>query len=279
MARLRGPSGDGTNGLQGGTGRSALRDSAQIILAAFAAGLVLKVFVLDACRIETGSMEPALLPGDFLLVNKLVYGARATIPFLNPASASFSLPGLTVPQAGDVLVFRHGGEGTLPPALFVKRCIGGPHDTVEVAGGAVLVNRRRLLLVGREGPPGAGREEAFGPVVVPWRGMKLQLRVSMLESWRNLIEGEGHFVGASGEEVEIDGKPASTYEVQHQYFFVMGDSRNNSVDSRTFGPVPEDCIVGKAVMVYWSRRDIEPGASFWRRCAALRWDRLGTIVR
>ncbi len=205
--------------------RISLPDSALILLAAAAAGLFLKTFVVGACRVGSGSMENTLLPGDYVLVDKL--------------SALF--PSLVPLRRGDVLVFRSPGPdpATGREELYVKRCVAGPGDTV-----------------GLEGSP---------PCVVPGRGMHVSLTPATLEDWRYLIEREGHTVGFLDGRILLDGSPATGYTVEQQYYYLVGDNRARSVDSRTWGPVPARSILGKAVMIYWS--------------APLRAGRIGTLIR
>jgi signal peptidase I len=187
--------------------------------------LTVKTFVVDAVHVPSASMENTLMVGDFVLVNKFVYGASTPpyLPVLGNRLPVLRLPAPGAPHRGDVIVF-YAPDGT-PPRLYVKRLVGLPGDTVMFRGGALIVNGEEIAP-----PPSAKPARTpvpdFGPVVVPAAG------------------------------------PAVLY-------FVLGDNRDDSLDSRAWGFVPFDRIVGRAIMIYWSV-DSRTG---------IRWGRPGTVVR
>ena len=91
---------------------------------------------------------------------------------------------------------------------------------------------------------------------------------------------EGHTVGVKENgSVFIDGTEATMYRVEKDYFFMMGDNRDNSLDSRFWGFVPDDLIIGKAILVYWSWDESALPDGFFDRIAGARWNRIGTFVR
>jgi signal peptidase I len=256
-------------------------------LAGFAVilALFLKVVVLDAFRIPTRSMEQTILEGDFILVNKIAYGARTpdVVPFTNLRIPSFKLPGYALPGRGDVLVFRYpGGPDESKPALtghYVKRCIALPGDTVAIIKGHVWVNDREIP------PPRGARIEpvrpqsTYGPVSVPRKGDVVSLAGPSADRWRILIAREGHTVGTNDRgETLVDGLVNSTYTVENDYYFVLGDNRDDSYDSRFWGFLPEKLIIGRATMVYWSWDERSVDRSFFSRLLSVRWERLGTII-
>jgi signal peptidase I len=187
--------------------------------------LAVKMFVVDAVHVPSGSMENTLMVGDFVLVNKFVYGPSTPrfLPVVGSRLPAFRLPAPGSPHRGDVIVF-YGPDGS-PPRLYVKRLVGLPGDTVMLRGGALVVN-------GEVVPPPASAKPArtpvpdFGPVLVP----------------------------AAGETT---------------LYFVLGDNLDDSLDSRAWGFVPSDRVVGRAMMIYWSV-DSRTG---------IRWGRPGTVVR
>jgi signal peptidase I len=248
--------------------------------------LFLKIAVLDACRIPTRSMERTILEGDFILVNKIAYGARTPDvgPFTNLRIPPFRLPGVARPGRGDVLVFQYpGGPDEPKPAQtghFVKRCIALPGDTVAIDQGHVWVNGGEIL------PPRQARIEplpvqhSYGPVRVPKKGDVVPLSGLSVDRWRILIAREGHIVGTTDRgETLIDGLLCSTYQIENDYYFVLGDNRNDSYDSRFWGFLPENLILGRAMMVYWSWDERSVDRSFFPRLLSVRWERLGTIIR
>lgn len=282
--------------------KAFLRDTVMILLAALVAGVLLKLFVVDACRVQTGSMEATLLPGDYVLVNKMLYGPRtpSRLPWTRISIPSLALPALLHPRPADVIVFRYPGDRDDPAPsgdpLFVKRCVGIPGDTICVHGGVVLRNGFELSSVAimtddeNAAPPGwiddrmfpagapfNGRE--YGPVIVPYRGMVLPLTAANVQGWGTLIVREGHSIGLREDGAAVvDGKRADTYTFAKDYYFVVGDNRDHSLDSRFWGPVPADNIVGKAIMVYWSQEDRQTSSSQGDRWAGIRWPRIGSPI-
>jgi len=224
--------------------KSAIREWFEALLFAAVAALIIRTFFIEAFRIPTGSMEDTLLIGDFLLVNKFIYGARTPdrIPILNIKIPYIRLPAIREPRRGDVIVFRYPRDERLD---YIKRCIAVGGDTVEIRNKVVYVNGKRVpdpplakyssytLPPGKieRGiyPPGAGNRDNYGPVVVP----------------------EG-------------------------YYFMMGDNRDNSADSRYWGFLPRENIIGKALIIYWSWDKNVPLYRFFKK---VRWSRIGKIIR
>jgi signal peptidase I len=287
------------SGQEGGR-RSSVRDYAEILLFAVLASLFLKFFVVEAYRIPTGSMEDTLLAGDFVLVNKFIYGARTPryIPFTSIKIPSLQLPAILQPRRGDVIVFEFPGahnEDRSDVVNFVKRCVALPGDTLSIVNKRVFVNGRELQppRFGREDrplvyPPGFHdyrifprgslfNEDNFGPLVIPKAGTVIALNERNLSEYEKAIEHEGHSIEMDGPSVMIDGKHDSTYTLQKDYYFMMGDNRDNSLDSRFWGFVPSDLIIGKVFMVYWSWEENGP-SGFLMSFFSTRWNRIGNIV-
>ena len=264
----------------------------------------LKIFVVEAFRIPSGSMENTLLVGDFLLVNKLAYGVKTPryAPFTNLAIPSFTLPLFRDVRRGDVVVFEfpgsHGGELPSGPEYYIKRCIGLPGDTINIRSGYVMVNGREVLLPSHArssviaGPIEYDASDLgqstrrsidgnnFGPTIVPKKGDEILLTLTTMNSWKNLIEREHHSLGISpGGAVLVDGAEASSYVVERDYYFMLGDNRGNSLDSRYWGFVPDDHILGEALLLYWSWDSERPGDETHSQSASVRWNRIGTLIR
>jgi signal peptidase I len=270
------------------------------ILVAF----LLKLFVVEAFRIPSGSMENTLLVGDFLLVNKLSYGLKSPryAPFTNLPVPSFTLPLFGSVHRGDVVVFEFPGKhiGELPsgPEYYIKRCIGLPGDTISIRSGYVTVNGREVLLpshakssimTGMVQHDGAedGRSlhetidgNNYGPTIVPKKGTMIRLTPSNITFWKTFVEREQHHVEVSSTgSIVIDQVETSDYVVGQDYYFMLGDNRGNSLDSRFWGFVPDDHIVGEALLLYWSWDSERPGEEPQSHSASIRWNRIGTLVR
>ena len=284
--------------------RSHIRDSVDILLITAIAALFLKFFVVEAYRIPTSSMENTLLAGDFVLVNKFIYGARTPryVPFTNIRLPLLQLPAIASPRRGDVSVFEfpggHAGGRSYEVVNYVKRCIALPGDTLAIVNRTVFVNgipmplprsaRTERTLVYPKGfhdyrifPRGSAfNEDNFGPIVIPKAESDIALTTETTSEYWDLIEQEGHTISTSASsEILIDGVPSQRYRVRKDYYFVMGDNRDNSLDSRFWGFVPSDCIIGKAFMVYWSWDESESSRGFFTRLESTRWSRIGSIVQ
>jgi signal peptidase I len=105
------------------------------------------------------------------------------------------------------------------------------------------------------------------------------LNAQNYEYYRYLLEYEGHQARLINGQVMIDGKPSSTYLVQQNYYFMIGDNRDNSLDSRFWGYVPEKNIVGSPLFIYWSWDPDLPLYNIFGKLASVRWSRIGTIVK
>ncbi len=245
----------------------------QLLLVAVIVAVLLRTFVVEACYIPSRSMENTLLAGDFILVSKIIYGATTprTVPFTHITLPYLRLPWLSQPEKGDIIAFTlpwrtFGGNRNVS---YVKRCVGTPGDTVRVQGGVLYVNNVQLSLPGALGNSAEG--ENFGPVYVPRKNDSIALDSTSIHTWQTVIEREGHVVQVINNNVVIDANAHTLYTFKHDYYFMMGDNRNNSVDSRDWGVVRDDLILGKAFVIYWSLND---GQSLNH----IRWSRLGHIL-
>ncbi|MFA6438086.1 MAG: signal peptidase I [Bacteriovoracaceae bacterium] len=229
----------------------------------FATGL--KSCIIDAYKIPSGSMAPTLLDGDFLLVNKFIYGVRTPHSFLFISIPSMQFPPFQNVQRGHVLVFEFPGEPNetivVRNLYLVKRCVGLPGDTVSIVDGTTNVNNMPLEFF-----PKANTD--VNRVVVPKQGMTIAVNSGNFFQWRVFIRREGSETELRDGKVLVDGVESSFYTVRRNYYFVLGDNINGSSDSREWGFVPEELIVGKAMMLYWSKG-----------IDGIRWSRIGSIVK
>jgi signal peptidase I len=265
---------------------------------------VLKIFVVEAFRIPSGSMENTLLVGDFLITNKLAYGIKTPryLPFTNVSIPSFRVPLFRDVRHGDVVVFEFPGKrsGDVPagPEYFIKRCIGLPGDTIAIRSSYVMVNGREVLLpthaksavmpgTSTSDVQGPGQRKGrvidgnnFGPVIVPKKGDIIPLTSATAAQWKEFIEREHHRVEtSSGGGMIIDGMETTQYTVEHDYYFMLGDNRGNSLDSRFWGFVPDEYILGEALFLYWSRDTERTFSEASDQPAVIRWSRIGTLIR
>jgi signal peptidase I len=204
--------------------------------------LVLRSFLYEPFRIPSDSMMPTLVQGDFIFVNKWRYGLRLPV-------ANWQLLGIGAPVRGDVIVFRKPSE---PSLVLIKRLVGLPGDTIRVAGSQITVNGTPFQIVPGELYSGPKNEQyPFSRVgEEQFDGAE---HVIMLDPVRPGMEGE--------------------WRVPDGHFFMMGDNRNNSRDSRfpDVSFVPEKNVIGKAEAI-WLSFNPEPGS-------ILLWERMGTGIR
>ncbi len=234
-----------------------------IVLGGVSIGLaiVLRVFALGIYIIPTSSMEPTLMAGDVVLVSKLRYGIGLppVVPFTDIV---LTLPvrwWWRKPQRGDIIVFRFAYHAQYPsePDYFVKRIVGMPGDTLWVVGDSLLSRPPRRLRL----PP---TQQYAGRVIVPAAGMTVSLNVSTIPYWRPFIEREGNKVEVTRNLVLINRQSRSDYTFEQDYYYVLGDNRQRSFDSRWWGFVSAVDIVGSPVLVLWSKSPVL-GTMRWER--------------
>jgi signal peptidase I len=257
---------------------------ALVIAAIFAT--VLRVFVVESYRIPTGSMENTLLAGDFLFVNKYVYGPK--VPF-----TEIRLPGVDKVERGDIIVFKFPKDRSLN---YIKRCVAIGGDTLEIHDQQLMINKKLVTpppnaqFIGQRVQPGEGdymifpqfsnfNKDNYGPIRIPRQGDIIRLDATTFPLYGSLVADEGHEVSLQGREVFIDGAPVQQYTVKENYYFAMGDNRDNSLDSRFWGFLPEKDLVGQALMVYWSwDPDLSLLTEPVEKLASIRWNRPGHAV-
>ena len=304
--------------------------------------LMVKVTVLEAYIVPTGSMENTIMTGDFLIGSRFVYGMRTPdwigIPYTDIGFfiPYVKFPEFKIPKKGDVLIFKYPRDKYVK---YVKRCVAGPGDTL-------LVKQKKLFVNGKIVPMWKNgkyltapmqrqyrqpdiflssetniNKDNIGPIYVPKSGDVFP--INRETNWRFLLPiilMEGHTVTLNNEEVNykftlqdpnelfrrkgkqvvyddyfpkgnlltpwskaikdehfqfllIDGKPLSEwteYTVTQNYYWAMGDNRDDSLDSRYWGYIPENNILGEALFTYFSL-DLDS----WTP----RWDRIGTVIQ
>ena len=226
-------------------------------------------FIVQAVKVPTGSMENTITIGDHLLVNKFIFAPGASAPFLPQREI----------QRGDIIVFKYPGNKYNPrmdldtpnnkPIVtnYVKRVIGLPGDHIQIDGRNVLINGKVLpehrieaIDHGDQRPV----EVVSNPPRKPGETYDVYHDPTRSDAGPyDVFREEGN-----GKEIVV---PANNY-------FVMGDNRNNSQDSRYWGFVPRDLVIGRAMFVYWSYDESQPFGlpEFFKYT---RWRRTGTMVK
>ena len=325
------------------TGNKKFLSEAKAIFYIIITVLLIKVTVLEAYIVPTGSMENTIMTGDFLIGSRFVYGMRTPdwlgIPYTDVGFfiPYYKFPAFRVPKVGDVLIFKYPRDKYVK---YVKRCVAGPGDTLEVIDKKLYVNREEVVMWenGKYLTPSMQKQfkqpdiflssenninrDNLGPIYVPKKGDVFPIHENT--NWRYLlpiIMMEGHTATLDNDEVSyeftlqdpnevfrrkgkesvfkeyfphggnlltpwsrsiqddhfkflmIDGKPAdelNEYVVTQDYYWAMGDNRDDSLDSRYWGFVPENGILGEALFAYFSL-DLDT----WTP----RWSRIGTNIR
>ncbi len=252
----------------------------------FGGFILLNNFVIASFLVPTGSMENEVMTGDFLMVNKFVYGASTprNIMFTDIRLPWTTLPGFKDVKRGDVIVFEFPGmrEEVNPDAFtfYLKRCMALPGDTLQIVNRVVYINGQPVQLpknmkfnAMRIQPPGYADERIFppdapfnednyGPIIIPKKGMTMEITPANFHMWETFIKRDGHMPSLTGNgTVMIDGKPAAAYTVEKDYLFGMGDNRDNSLDSRYWGFIPLENVVGTPMFVYFSVMNTEEYAA------------------
>lgn len=248
--------------------KSTIREYAESIGVAVAIALLLRAFVVEAFQIPSGSMIPTLEIGDHIFVAKFSYGI--SVPFTNAKILKWRQP-----ERGDVIVFKFPND---PEIDYIKRVVGLPGDKIEIRANEIFVNGRAMP---REHVAGDCRYSEGGAGLVAMggagarEGNEAWSDERRCDLWIETLDGKEH--KAIFDPGRIPSSPA-TYEVPEGRVFVMGDNRDNSNDSRSWGTVPLDYIKGKALIVWWSRAPVEGGdGAAWFK--SIRFSRFFTAVR
>ncbi|MBK0394316.1 signal peptidase I [Ramlibacter algicola] len=196
---------------------------------------VLRSFLFEPFKIPSGSMIPTLLVGDLILVNKFTYGLR--LPVINTKITEGNAP-----QRGDVMVFRYPPR---PSQDYIKRVVGVPGDEVAYANKRLTINGKP---VSKEALPDFFDEDAMR-YFKQYREQLGDRRHQILndESRPAFVEGATDFPFRDNCRYSVEGV---TCKVPAGHYFMMGDNRDNSLDSRYWGFVPDRNIVGKAVLIW-----------------------------
>jgi len=262
--------------------------------------IIIKAFAIDAFRIPSTSMENTLQPGDFILANKFAYNIATPheIPLVNLPISQHKFFEVGKPQINDIVIFEFPEGFESDPlkggSKYVKRLIAGPHDTLKITDGKIYVNGKPILLpstfktpkllnedeIDQEEtiyPPGAKWNRiSYGPIIIPAKGDSIKIAPENFEKWQSVIvmdHGERSLL-SEGTIVTLDGRAISEYVLKQDHYFVIGDNFEESMDSRHFGFITDNMIIGKAMFIYWSynTEKVAPGPLGF--LSAIRADRI-----
>jgi len=224
--------------------RSFLKEWIEPLLIALVIALFIRQFGVEAFKIPSGSMKPTLTIGDQLMVNKFVYGPR--IPFTDSRIFSWKEP-----KRGDIIVFKYPENEQID---FIKRVIGLPGDKIAIKQGTLFINDQPIKVI-----------ETAEYVDKKQMGDQEYTRKAKL-----MTEQLGVVKHAIQYYEDQTGHDFGPVLVPQESVFVMGDNRDDSKDSRFWGFVKYNKILGRALVIYWSW----DGADRW-----VRWERIGTLIK
>ena len=201
--------------------RHVFREYLESLLVALIIALLLRTFVVAAYKIPTGSMIPTLKIGDCLFAYKIPFGVR--IPFTKN-----NLIAPRMPRRGEVIVFRYPEDESLS---FIKRVVGLPGDKIEI-------KQKHLFINDKMADYEPTTNETIGDV--PNKDLYLVQKEGFDGQWHQVMFRRGDDFDDYGPEVVPSG-----------HLFVLGDNRNNSSDSHSWGLLPMDKVIGRAIVSYW----------------------------
>lgn len=272
------------------------------IVLSLAIALLLRLFAVDFYSIPSDSMSPAIEPGDFILVDKLSFGARMyeDFDFLKNGTEpkTWRVKGFSPIRHGDVLVFNFPYAKDWNKIrmhlsrFYVKRCIGLPGDTLCIRGAFYEINGKRgygnlqeqeaIARFKGEYPQGifhtipfdpciAWNIQNMGPLYIPRKGDKIHLDSMAYRLYRKMVEYESDLkLREQDGKIYAGDSLTEHYTFQTNWYFMGGDKMWNSQDSRYIGLIPEEFLIGKAILVLSSKD---------KDTREYRWNRFFTRIR
>jgi signal peptidase I len=246
-----------------GTKRKEARlgDFIRLLVHAGIIALVIRTFLFQPFNIPSGSMKATLLVGDYLFVSKYSYGySHFSLP-LSPNLFSGRIGAFGKPERGDIVVFRLPKDDSTD---YIKRVIGLPGDKIQMVDGVLNINGQPV------------KRERVEDFLDEEEGR----RPTRVRRWRETLPN-GVSYTTLDLPYNLQSDNTDVYEVPPDNYFMMGDNRHNSTDSRfpQVGYVPFENIVGRAQLIFFSVYEGEHAWEIWRWPFSVRWSRLFTIVR
>ncbi|NKB62838.1 MAG: signal peptidase I [Gammaproteobacteria bacterium] len=229
-------------GSQSGRSQPVIVEYARALFPVVLVVFLLRSFIVEPFRIPSGSMLSTLHIGDFILVNKFKYGIR--LPIINTKVFPIDSP-----ARGDVMVFKYPKD---PKLNFIKRVIGLPGDTLKYENKELYINGEKVAT------------EADGEYVFEQKNMGGQTARQLIET----IDDSSHHILVNDNVTRSLNMEVS---VPQGHYFVMGDNRDHSNDSRYWRFVPEDHVVGQAFFIWFSWKSLSGGG--------VDWGRIGTSIQ
>lgn len=251
--------------------------------------ILIRVFVCELGVIPSPSMLSTIKNGDWILIDKFTYGAKLPdrwsdvpvinaftwIPFLRHADSTVNwsygrLPGFRPVKRSDIVVFSQKEN---PRVRIIKRVVGIAGDTVQIRDGRVIVNRTELKLPDTVFPTVFEEEimtsfpstetgwtiHNYGPIVIPSAGDSILLNSQTFDYVKDIVAFEqGDSIVKKDSSYYLRDEPILAYKVQQNYYFVLGDNRKNSIDSRYTGFVAANQVVGRVNMILFSYNKEKP---------------------
>ena len=234
-----------------------LGETVSVIVQALLLALVIRTFLFQPFSIPSGSMRPTLLEGDYLFVTKWAYGySRHSLPF-SPNLFSGRIFG-SPPERGDVAVFKYPPNPSLD---YIKRVVGVPGDRIQMIDGVLHINGTPV------------KREKIGEINNP----DITEENRPVDVYRETLPN-----GVSYETLDLTPNGISDqtreFTVPEGHYFMMGDNRDNSADSRVFGFVPEENLVGRANIIFFSIAEGSSPLELWKWPTDLRPSRFFNSV-
>ena len=233
------------------------REAVHTLFWAFVIAFFVRTLAYEPFNIPSGSMKPTLLVGDYLFVSKYAYGfSRYSFPLSPPIFKGRIFA--SEPERGDVVVFKKPPENEID---YIKRVIGLPGDEIQVTAGRLYINGELV------------KREKSGTTLTS-NGAGFPMRFTAYTE--TLPNGVIHQIWEESDQEVHDNTPV--YRVPEGHYFMMGDNRDRSLDSRAIGYVPWENLVGRAGMIFFSHNGDASLLEVWKWPEAIRFGRIGDDI-